>query len=65
MTVNGMDFHILQKGLVKKGNTFAYNKYVRQSALQDELGVNISAGNLVWIQGPYPASKYTDIEIFN
>jgi len=27
--------------------------------------VDILAGNLVWIQGPYPAGKYTDINIFN
>jgi hypothetical protein len=27
--------------------------------------VDILAGNLVWIQGPYPAGKYTDIKIFN
>jgi hypothetical protein len=30
-----------------------------------ELGVDILAGNLVWIQGPYPAGKYTDIKNFN
>jgi len=34
-------------------------------ALRYKLGVDILAGNLVWIQGPYPASKYTDIKIFN
>ncbi len=28
-------------------------------------GVDILAGILVWIQGPYPAGKYTDIKIFN
>ena len=27
--------------------------------------MDILAGNLVWIQGPYPAGKYTDIKIFN
>ncbi len=34
-------------------------------ALRYELGVDIPAGNLVWIQGPYPAGKYNDIKIFN
>ena len=34
-------------------------------ALSYELGVDILTGNLVWIQGPYPAGKYTDIKIFN
>ena len=33
-----------------------------KSALRYELGVDILAGNLVWIQGPYPASKYSDIK---
>ena len=28
-------------------------------------GLNILAGNLEWTQGPYPASKYTNITIFN
>ena len=27
--------------------------------------MDILAGNLVWIQGPYPASDYTDITNFN
>jgi hypothetical protein len=27
--------------------------------------VSILGGDLVWIQGPYPAGKYTDIKIFN
>ena len=27
--------------------------------------MNILAGNLEWTQGPYPASKYTNITIFN
>jgi hypothetical protein len=34
-------------------------------ALRYELGLNIPTGNLVWIQGPYHASNYTDIKIFN
>ena len=65
MTIDGTDFRILQKGITKKGNAFASHKYVGKSALRYELGVNILPGNLVWIQGPYPAGKYTDIKIFN
>jgi hypothetical protein len=37
----------------------------RKSALHYELGVSILGGDLVWIQGPYPVGKYTDIKIFN
>ena len=36
-----------------------------KSVIRYELGVDIIAGNLVWIQGPYPAGKYNDITIFN
>ena len=65
MTVDGTDFRIPQKGAATKGNAFASHKYVGKSTLRYELGVDILAGNLVWIQGPYPAGKYTDINIFN
>jgi hypothetical protein len=65
MTIDGTDFQIPQKGIPKKGNSFASHKYAGKSALRYELGVNILAGNLVWIQGSYPAGKYTDIKIFN
>jgi hypothetical protein len=58
MTVDGTDFRIPQKGVVTKGNAFASHKYAGKSALRYELGVDILAGNLVWIQGPYPAGKY-------
>ena len=30
----------------------------------DEIGVDILAGNIVWVNGPYAAGKYPDIEIF-
>ena len=36
-----------------------------KSTLRYELGVDILAGNLVWIQGPYPAGKYTNIKNVN
>jgi hypothetical protein len=65
MTVDGTDFRIPQKGVAKKGNAFGSHKYLGKSALHYELGINILVGNLVWIQGLYPAGKYTDIEIFN
>ncbi len=63
MTVNGIVFRIPQKGVTKKGNTFGSHKYVEKSTLRYELGVDILVGNLVWIQGPYPAGKYTDIKL--
>jgi hypothetical protein len=65
MTVDGTDFRIPQKGDATKGNAFMSHKYAGKSALRYKLGVDILAGNLVWIQGPYPAGKYTHITIFN
>ena len=65
MTVDSMDFRIPQKGVTTRGNAFTTNKYARKSTLRYKLGVDILAGNLVWIQGSYPAGKYTDIKIFN
>ncbi len=65
MTVDGTDFRIPQKGIATKGNAFVSHKYTGKSALRYELGVDILAGNLVWIQGPYLADKYTNIKIFN
>jgi hypothetical protein len=64
MTVDGTDFRIPQKGIVEKGNAFSSHKYARKSPLRYELGVDILAGNLVCIQGPYPAGKYTNTIIF-
>ena len=34
-------------------------------ALRYEIGVSIVGGGLVWIQGPYPAGRFSDIVIFN
>jgi len=62
MTVKGTYFHILQKGIAKKGNAFGSHKYEGKSALRYELGVDILTGNLVWIQVLYLASKYTNIK---
>ena len=64
MTIDGTDFCILQKGVTKKGNLFGPLKYAGKSMLQYELGINILAGNLVWIKGPYPAGAWNDIKIF-
>ena len=65
MTINGADIRILQKGIAKKGNAIAAHKYAGKSTIRYKLVINILVGNLVWIQGPYPVSKFTDIKIFN
>ena len=65
MTVDGTDFLVQQQGAAIEGNPFGSHKYAGKSALRYELGVSILGGDLVWIQGPYPAGKFTDIAIFN
>jgi hypothetical protein len=65
ITVDGTNFQISQKGLPKKENPFVSHKFAGKSVLRYKLGVSIFGGDLVWIQGPYPTGKYTDIKIFN
>ena len=65
MSVDGTDFRIPQQGKAVKGKSFSSHKYASKSALRYELGVDILAGRLVRIQGPYPAGKWPDINIFN
>ena len=65
MSIDGTDFRILQTGMATKGNSFASHKYAGKSALRYEIGVSILGGDLVWINGPYPAGTWTDIKIFN
>jgi hypothetical protein len=65
MSIDGTDFLILQAGAVIPGNAFASHKYAFKSALRYEIGVSILGGDLVWIQGPYPAGAFNDVKIFN
>ncbi len=64
MTIDGTDFRIRQKGVAKKGNAFGPHKYAGKSALRYELGIDILKGNLVWVEGPYPAGTWPDVKIF-
>jgi hypothetical protein len=65
MSINGTDFRIPQTGKATTNNWFASHKYAGKSALRYKIGVSILGGDLVWIQGPYPAGQITDIKIFN
>jgi hypothetical protein len=65
MSINGTDFRIPQTGKTTTGNWFASHKYAGKSALRYEIGVSILGGDLVWIQGPYPAGQFSDFKIFN
>jgi hypothetical protein len=66
----GRTFASPTKGNPKEGDIFAshttHHKYaVKSTLLRYEMCVDILGGNLVWIQGPYPAGKFTDINIFS
>ncbi len=61
MLIDGTGFRILQKGAATRGIAFGSHKYAGKSALSYKLGIDILAGNLVWISGPYPAGKWNDI----
>ncbi len=65
MTIDRTDYRIIQKGAARKGNAFGSFKYAGKSALHDKLGMDIPTGNLVWVLGPYPTGKYTNIAFFN
>ena len=58
MSVDGTDFQILQKG-----SRFWSHKF-KKSGLRYEVGICILTGDIVWINGPYPAGSYPDISIF-
>ncbi len=64
MSIDGTNFHILQKGVMTRSNKFASHKYGGKSALRYKLGLDILEGNLVWIEGPYASRKYPNISIF-
>ena len=55
---------IPQQGPAIPGNPFSLFKFKGKCALQYEIGVDILAGNIVWVNGPYTAGKCPDIKIF-
>ena len=65
ISIDGTDFRIPQTGEAKTGNWFASHKYSFKSALRYDIGVSIIEGDLVWIQGPYPARRFNNVAIFN
>lgn len=64
MSIDGTDVRIPQQGHAIAGNPFSSHKFAGKCALRYEIGVDILAGNVVWVEGPYAAGKYTDLTIF-
>ena len=66
MTVDGTDFRIPQKGIVRKGERLHVPQVRGEVRPALRTGVPHPHGEPeVWIQGLYPAGKYTDIKISN
>ena len=64
ISVDGIDCRIPQQGPAIPGNPFSSFKFKGKCGLRYEIGVDILAGNIVWIEGPHAAGKYPDVEIF-
>ena len=60
LSVDCTDFRIPNR----YGRAFASFKYKGKSALRYEIALDIEKGDISWINGGYPAGKWTDIEIF-
>ena len=48
----------------QRGPLFASHKFKGKSALRYEIALGILEGDIKWINGPYPAGRYSDITIF-
>ena len=46
------------------GPTFSSHKFAMKGGLRYEVGVCIQTGDIVWVNGPYPAGAWPDIKIF-
>ena len=58
MTVDGTDFHV-------GGNNSKFHSHkFKKNALRYEVCVCIQTGDIVWINGPYEAGSWPDINIF-
>ena len=64
ISVDGTDVRIPQQGPAIPGNPFSLFKFKGKCGLRYKIGVDILAGNIVWVNGPYAAGKYTDIKMF-
>ncbi len=64
ISVDGTDVRIPQQGPAIPGNPFSLFKLKGKCGLRYKIGVGILAGNIMWVNGPYAAGKYTDINFF-
>ncbi len=65
ISVDGTDVRIPQQGgPAIPGNPFSSFKFKGKCGLRYKIGVDILAGNIMRVNGPYAAGKYPDIIFF-
>lgn len=63
VTVDGTDYKIPRQTPHKRDKKFYSHKF-KHAALRYEVAVCIQTGDIVWVNGPFPAGKWPDINIY-
>lgn len=63
MTVDGTDFHVGKPDCPIKGRWKSHK--FKGAGLWCEIAICIQTGNVVWINGPFPAGECPDFKIFH
>jgi hypothetical protein len=61
VSVDGTDFRI--ETPAGQGRKYYSHKF-KKSGLRYEVGISIQAGDIVWVNGPFPCGEWPDIKIF-
>ncbi len=61
VSVDGTDFRIFEP---TPFNSKWYSHKFKGPGLRYEVGVCIVTGHVVWVNGPFPCGKYSDVKIF-
>lgn len=65
VSVNGTDFQIKEPfPFCKKTSKVWYSEKLNAAAVRYEVALSIYNGNIVWVNGPFPAGAFTDVKIF-
>ena len=70
VSVDGTDFQIQEQSpfcQIQEQSPFWkgwYSHKFKGPGLRYEVGVCIATGDIVWVNGPYPAGKFSDLSIF-
>ena len=65
MSIDGVDFEIQEPyPYDRKLSKVWYSHKFKGPGVRYEIGVCIKTGDIVWVQGPFPAGKHNDCTIF-